>query len=810
MSLINPAIMYAIGLAAIPVVLHFLMRSKPKKLLFPALRFVLALRNKNTRRMRLRHIWLLLLRVAVIVLLVLAIARPSLPAANYAPTWGETLALLAILALLGAVYWGASRLWQRSILSRHELNYRGAMLRGGTGGVGLLLLLLLFVWPYQRRIAAEISAPMPEVAEDLPVAAVFLFDTSLSMQYRLESKTRLEVAQNIAEAHLSGLPAGSRIAVAHTAADNPVLFQANLSGAQAQIEKLKERAVSVPLNERVLAALNMQDEDRRRTLQLQESVPEENRSDRYLREIYLFTDLARSGWKRASAARLRERLAGLPWLQVYLIDVGVVKPTNLGISSLRISRQTVPVGGRLVVEATIDATGIAEAPQTVELYVQNSSGKPVKQGESPVSLDSKAGTRIAFSVHPVARPISQGEVRLISSDPLPADDVAYFTVAVRPPPEVLVVAETRQEAAYWTAALAPQELVRSGQARYRTTYLPASRLAEATLDRYDAVCLMDLSRVAEDSWSMLARFVESGGGLAVFLGMPNTLINPTAVAYNQAAAQEVLPASLLADLRFAQPQHLNLDNRAHPIFQKFEDLGGVGELTSVGIYRYWRVQPNDAAYVIAKYTDPQQTPALLERSIGSGRCVMLTTAVDLDGWSDLPRADWSFVAFADQLMQYLGRSTHNSYNYLAGDEVVLPLQRNHGLTRYLLRKPELQQLPGDVTPDAELIVIDDADQIGHYEVIDADPASSFHSGFSANPSPGESDFRRADVSDLDEFFGEDRYTISRDVATLRRLVAQGRVGQEMYAAVLLFLVVAFCLEHIVANRFYDSEQSPEH
>ena len=65
------------------VVLHFLLRSKPRKLIFPALQLIKIRRRQNVRRMRLRHLWLLLLRILVIVLLVLALARPSLPAADY-------------------------------------------------------------------------------------------------------------------------------------------------------------------------------------------------------------------------------------------------------------------------------------------------------------------------------------------------------------------------------------------------------------------------------------------------------------------------------------------------------------------------------------------------------------------------------------------------------------------------------------------------------------------------------------------------------------------------------------------------------
>ena len=55
MSLINPALLYGFAFIAIPVLLHFLMRVKPKKFMFPALRLIQKRRLQNVRRMRLRH-----------------------------------------------------------------------------------------------------------------------------------------------------------------------------------------------------------------------------------------------------------------------------------------------------------------------------------------------------------------------------------------------------------------------------------------------------------------------------------------------------------------------------------------------------------------------------------------------------------------------------------------------------------------------------------------------------------------------------------------------------------------------------------
>ncbi len=817
MSLINPAILYGLALAAIPVLLHFLMRSKPKKLLFPALRLIRVRRKNNVRRMRLRHIWLLLLRVAVIGLLVLAISRPSLPAADYSFSLGEWLRLAAIVAVAAATYWGVLRYWRRQRLSNHTLTYRRTLLRGGTAGAAVLLFGLLVAWPYQRRIAAEISAPLPATRENLPVAGVFLFDTSLSMQYRSMSKTRLDEAKEIAGKHLSNLPPQSRIAVADTSTDNPILFQADLSGAQARINRLEIRPVSLALNDRLRTALRLQEEDYQRTLGSQASVEETMRTDRYLREIYLLTDLARSGWQKSAAKALRDELSRLPWVQVYVIDVGVEEPTNVAVSSLSLSKQTLPLGGELILQATIEATGAPDPQQrTVELYVHNADGNLVKQGQSTFELKGDSGARVTFAVHELTGPIGQGEVRLVSSDPLASDDVRFFTVEVRPPPEVLLTAESPGEALLWLESLAPRELVRQRKARYRCRSLPASRLETTDLSQYEVVCLMNVPRPSGATWDKLAEYVKAGGGLAVFLGMPNGQLkaDPVAVSYNSDEARSFLPAELLADLKFTPPEHLDLGNLSHPIFHKFEEYGGAGLLTSADIRRYWRVEPLAGAAVIARYTDRRRSPALLERAHGEGRTVMVTTAVDrklhAKSWNDLPLARWQFVALADQLMQYLGRRTEAVFNYTAGDEVLIRLNREQPISRYLLRKPGFQQLPGEVAPDARYIAIHHADELGHYEIVGAEQDSHFTSGFSVNPSADESDFTRLVEADLDVFLGQGRYSVAPSIEELERIVTRGRIGQEVFSLILFVVIAAFCTEHVVANRFYDADQTPEY
>src|ERR1700736_3930356 len=77
MSFVHPLLLTGLLLVGIPVLLHLIMRQKPKHLLFPAFRFLLQRHRTNQRKLRLRHLLLLALRLLLIAGICLALARPK-------------------------------------------------------------------------------------------------------------------------------------------------------------------------------------------------------------------------------------------------------------------------------------------------------------------------------------------------------------------------------------------------------------------------------------------------------------------------------------------------------------------------------------------------------------------------------------------------------------------------------------------------------------------------------------------------------------------------------------------------------------
>jgi hypothetical protein len=78
MTFIHGYLLTGLLLVGVPVLIHLIMRQKPRVLPFPAFRFLKQKHLINQRKLRLQHLLLLLLRMAVIASLCLALARPRL------------------------------------------------------------------------------------------------------------------------------------------------------------------------------------------------------------------------------------------------------------------------------------------------------------------------------------------------------------------------------------------------------------------------------------------------------------------------------------------------------------------------------------------------------------------------------------------------------------------------------------------------------------------------------------------------------------------------------------------------------------
>lgn len=245
--------------------------------------------------------------------------------------------------------------------------------------------------------------------------------------------------------------------------------------------------------------------------------------------------------------------------------------------------------------------------------------------------------------------------------------------------------------------------------------------------------------------------------------------------------------------------------------------------------KFWEVTPEPGATVVARYRDaekPEQgRPAVLERSIPDpkdnnrpkGKVVLLTTRMDVtndrDEWNDYWEqidSSW-FVAFPNLLVRYLaGDTTDANFNYAAGATVVVPLPRgkiardgvvifdgpgivgNDAVIRPGDKQTELRLGPPKTNTAGNFAL---STRQGETEV--------WRDGFGLNVPPDESNLAKVEVKDVEELVGEGRVIPVTKNVPLRDLITTTVGGQiDLFPWLLIAVLAVLVLEGFLANRFY--------
>src|SRR5262245_47966344 len=77
LGFLHPALLWALPLAAVPIVIHLLNRRRFHRVRWAAMDSLLAALKRNRRRLRMEQWLVLLLRVMAVTLLALLVARPQ-------------------------------------------------------------------------------------------------------------------------------------------------------------------------------------------------------------------------------------------------------------------------------------------------------------------------------------------------------------------------------------------------------------------------------------------------------------------------------------------------------------------------------------------------------------------------------------------------------------------------------------------------------------------------------------------------------------------------------------------------------------
>ncbi|GAB4161195.1 MAG: hypothetical protein Tsb009_38480 [Planctomycetaceae bacterium] len=260
----------------------------------------------------------------------------------------------------------------------------------------------------------------------------------------------------------------------------------------------------------------------------------------------------------------------------------------------------------------------------------------------------------------IAPPLEKGEyyfeVRL-QDDRLPLDNVRGLAIPVKNELKVLLVdgnpsAPRKENPTFFLRhALRPAKASEDWQGIFQPKVITETELIGMDFSDIDCIFLCNLSLIQENELRKLRAFVENGGGLVICLG-DQVRVNH----YNEVLFREddgILPVRLETVVK--TPHRLETTNLSHPIMDPFRGSPGAG-LERVICERYFRVIPRKSSRtrVVLRFKPSGNKttgdPAILESALGQGQVVLVTTAFQAK-WSTWP-VTHSFLPLINELVYF--------------------------------------------------------------------------------------------------------------------------------------------------------------
>jgi hypothetical protein len=497
------------------------------------------------------------------------------------------------------------------------------------------------------------ARPFAEKVSDLPEeslsaeSAVIVLDDSASMRRQADGSTLHERAKDRARRLLQELPKDAEVALM-LASEGSEPLVGELTLERTRLLQALDRSVASARAADYPQAL------RKAALIL-------TTSRRAERRIFVITDLQTAGWGDEGALR-RE---GDPDLA--LVDVA----------------QPYPWDNRAVVRVSAQpAVDLGTGAVSVEAEVADFSAKPASNLGLSLRIDgavvakgfvqfSTPGRQKKTFVHTIAGAAGSHDVEVsIDGDDFPLDDRRWARLELSHALRVLIIngdARTvlREDEAYFLETA----LKASDRTTSVVTALPDD-VSPGSLDSYNVVFLANVAEPSEPLAAALTRYVQRGGGVFLSVGsrvnipmwndrLSALLPQPLSVPRTAAA----LPGQVVGEtIDERPPSRLAPLDRRHPLLSTFPARGE--GLASARFFKFLLLEPvSDATQsaVILRYDTG--APALVEKSIGKGRVMLLSTTVDRE-WTDLPIRTGFLPLVQEAARRLAGTSEHGGTSVL--------------------------------------------------------------------------------------------------------------------------------------------------
>ncbi len=779
------------ALIGVPVLLHLIMRQEPKKLPFPAFRFLKMKRRINQRKMRLRHLFLLLMRMFLIALIAFALFQPTLLSNRFNIKGERPIACVIVID------------------TSPSMGYVLAVDRGGLSNA-------------RKRGPVLLEEDSPED--------------------RARAWTALDEGRFRAIELLDNLPPGSKVAVIDTA-DRDCFWSLSPADARKKIREIhKTKASSRTITQTLPLAYQLFGKVDQEAGPGQENMP---------RLLCVFSDRTAPSWDSAQAPYLLEMKENVPKPEIVsaYIDVGIDKPLNLAITGVEMKPQVVAANKPIEFTVILEATGAVQE-NTVQVRFNDESKPSMAQF---VHVEPGVPKEVTFRRSEGLPPnLYTAEISLQTPDALPTDDIRYLTFRVREPRKVLAVADAPLGLGALGGGLATIRQIYSAAGQWRrslesqgwyscdfTTTRAFVETKPANLAPYEAIVFAGFINPSNKVWENANSYVESGGKLIVVPGAEELLTDGSGKpppGYDN----KLLPGLLKTWIKTGRdtPVTWAWDAlKAHPLLidikQWVQNPRYMPHDDPPQAWGYWEVAPSDKLSTIVSYADntnaDERRPALLEKRVGrSGQVLLYTTPMDNrysksiqdvspGYWNDYDRdpKGWFYLWLTNFAVRYLiGNSEDAVFNYVSGQNLTIkwPLDAAARSKLYYLSGPDV----GD--KEAEIIRGDNETTVrlgperlksaGNYLVI-SDPSDQkpelkqWRDGFSLNQNAEESNLERLPVEQIEAVFGPKSVTTSDKERTIEDILG-GKFSApvELFPFLMILLLLFLAFENLLSNKFY--------
>tara|TARA_R110002073_G_scaffold35970_2_gene104832 strand:+ start:4042 stop:6537 length:2496 start_codon:yes stop_codon:yes gene_type:complete len=815
--------MLGLAAAAVPIVLHFLSRREPKKVVFPSLRFLTQRYETNRSRLKIRRWWLLALRIAAIAAVAFAFARPVIHQ-SLSLTW-VTIGLVAAAGLGMLVLAGIAIARGFSPPLRYALT-----------SIAVLTLLSAIIWGG----VTYATGPRPTTDSASPVAMAIVIDNSATASWQTNSDDRMQRIESLAEWIVARVPRSSRIAVIDRST-SPASFALDSASALSQIEQIEPLSVTQPITSRIAAAIGLVQS-----------------SDLAARAVIVISDLSESTWQQAiDDASTRQLLETEPTVNLTLMDLGDFAGTNRFVSSLQVSDLTPPAATPVSVSARVGIAGdVNENGQSItaelEMYDTNPALPVIRDGKiqrpelrsvdrTSVRLSGSGTAEVLLTVPPMQVGTHHGQIRLIGDDSIALDNVRYFSIEVLPSSPVLIVSDSEEEARVLGQSITAPLAIDDPNAEYRVESIRYQDFAVVRLADFDAVMLLDPpNRALQDP--QLAQYIGRGGGVFVSLG-------PAAETTSEASPTW---PKLVRRWRVPEPgTFLQPLNQSHPLLAPLSNIAGGVPWNQFRIAQYWQVETRTQDKVklrrLAQFAGTEHASIVEvanEDAETSRRVVMMTTPLPALAnatrrWNELFSGTDAWPAFllVRELADYLTERSAGLRDTLVGQPHTITLTSSDAsaatsgipevtassstkeadsqtapakpagerLTRrYQLYPPgDTSSIPIDVDIDSQRFTMTNINSPGTYWV----RGPGLNTGFSANIADNATRLARINPESLVNSLGSEHVQLVTDREEIDLRGDQDNQRVSLHSPAMLLALVVFLLEQILGNRFYRKRDS---